>query len=186
MEDRVKELFAARESSDRAASYQALVELFEITERPVAWAYEVWDQMVEDLAHRDGHKRSFAAQLLARLAISDPEARMLGDFAAVAAVTRDEKTVTARHALQSLWRIGLAGPDRAKLVVDALEKRFGECASEKNASLVRSDAVAALRCLADALKDDAIADRAKALIDSETDPKAQRKHRDAWKNAGAA
>lgn len=183
MEERIRELFEARGSSDRNVSYQALVELFEITEKPVTWSYEIWDQMVKDLSHPDGHKRSFAAQLLARLAISDPDSRMLRDFTAVAAVTRDEKTVTARHALQSLWRIGLASPDLAAMVADALEQRFRECASEKNGSLVRSDAVAALRKLADSLKASEISVRALALIDSETDPKAQCKHRAAWRKA---
>lgn len=87
----------------------------------------------------DGHKRAFAAQLLARLAISDPENRMRHDFAALAAVMKDEKTVTARHTLQSIWRVGLAGKEHRTLVLDALAKRFRECPPEKNASLVRTE-----------------------------------------------
>ena len=126
MNARVRALFAARESSDRDAGYQAFVELMALAEQQVSWSYEVWDQMVGDLSHKDGHKRAFAAQLLARLALSDPENRMRCDFAALAAVLKDEKTVTARHALQSIWRVGLAGDDRRALVLDSLEERFQE------------------------------------------------------------
>jgi predicted component of type VI protein secretion system len=88
---RVGALFAARESSDRDAAYQAFVDLMALADKPVDWSYEVWDRMVGDLSHRDGHRRAFAAQMLARLAISDPENRMRRDFAALAAVMKDEK-----------------------------------------------------------------------------------------------
>ena len=108
---------------------------------------------------------------------------MLRDFAAVAAVTRAAKTMTARHAPQSLWRIGLADPDRAALVVNALERRFRECVAEKNPSLVRSDAVTFMRRLVNSLGDKGIEARALALIDSEIDLEAQRKQRTGWKIA---
>ncbi len=183
MEQRIEALFEARFSSDRGASYQALVELFAITEQPVNWAYDVWDRMLAELSHRDGARRSFAAQLLARLAISDPESRMIRDFQSVAAIMRDPKTVTARHALQSLWRIGLAGSDRAALVVDALAQRYEECIEAKNAGLVRTDVITALGHLAKSLDSSGIEGRVMALIDSETDPKERRKQWAAWAKA---
>jgi hypothetical protein len=68
----IQTLFEARDCGDREASYQALVELFAMTEQPVPWAYEVWDKLLTDLNDKDGAKRSFSAQMLTRLAISDP------------------------------------------------------------------------------------------------------------------
>ena len=183
MNARVRALFAARESSDREVAYQAFVELMALAEQQVSWSYEVWDQMVGDLSHKDGHKRAFAAQLLARLALSDPENRMQRDFAALGAVLRDEKTVTARHALQSIWRVGLAGDDRRAQVLDALEKRFRECSSEKNASLVRSDTIESLGQLFRAVGDPSIEARAEALMASETDERARKKQRASWRSA---
>jgi len=180
---RVRSLFAERESPDRSEAYEAFVGLMALAEKPVEWSYEVWDPMVADLSHRDGHKRAFAAQMLARLAISDPENRIRRDFAALTAVTRDEKTVTARHALQSIWRVGLAGPDRRALVVDALAKRFGECSSEKNGSLVRTDVLTALGRLFRATGDPSIEARAEKLIASERDEKARKKQASSWKAA---
>lgn len=177
MDKRVHDLFAARESSDREKSYRAYIELIELTEKPVRWAYDVWDQMVDDLSHRDGHKRAFASQMLSHLAISDPEGRILRDFSCVAAVMKDEKTVTARHTLQALWKIGLAGPRQKALVVDALETRFRECIGEKNASLVRTDLITAMGRLASAVEDPHIEARAEALIVSEQDERARKKQR---------
>ena len=183
MNARVRALFAARESSDRDAAYQAFVDLMALADKPVGWSYEVWDRMVGDLSHRDGHRRAFAAQMLARLAISDPENRMRRDFAALAAVMKDEKTVTARHALQSIWRVGLAGPDRLTSVLDALTKRFRECSSGRNASLVRTDVVTALGRLFRATGDASIEARAASLIASEKDEKASKKQSFSWKAA---
>ena len=184
-DERVRDLFAARESSDRDAAYQAFVELMKLVQNPVEWSYDVWDQMVSDLSHRDGHRRAFAAQMLAHLAISDPEDRMARDFPALAAVMKDEKTVTARHTLQSIWRVGLAGADRVTMVLDALAKRFHECSSGRNASLVRTDVVTSLGNLSHAVGDPSIEACARALIASEKDAKAQRRQRACWKKAAA-
>jgi hypothetical protein len=183
MNERVRALFAARESFDRDASYQAFVELMALAEKPVDWSYEVWDQMVADLSHKDGHKRAFAAQMLAHLALSDPENRMRRDFAALAAVLRDEKTVTARHALQSLWRVGLAGKEYRDLVLDALENRFRECSSEKNGALVRTDVITSLGRLFQVVGDPSVEAQAERLMASEKDEKAGKKQRAAWRSA---
>lgn len=185
MNARVRQLFAARESPDRDVAYQAFVDLMTLAEKPVRWSYDVWDQMVSDLSHRDGHKRAFAAQMLAHLAISDPEDRMLRDFGALAAIMRDEKTVTARHARQSIWRVGLAGKDRLTMVLNALAKRFRECSSEQNASLVRTDVVTSLGHLSRVVGAPSIEIRAEALMASEKDGKAQRKQRTCWRQATA-
>ncbi|MEI7847215.1 MAG: hypothetical protein WCK35_15555 [Chloroflexota bacterium] len=46
-------------------------------------------------------------------------------------MTKDERFVTARHTLQALWKIGVAGKHQQKLLVEGLEKRFKECIVEK-------------------------------------------------------
>ena len=181
MEERVRQLFADRESGDKDKAYHAYNELIALTEEPVPWAYEMWDALLAQLDDEDNHKRSFSGQMLARLAISDPEGRILRNLPALVRVTKDEKFVTARHVLGALWRVGLAGPDRAKAVVAALEARFGEAANEKNGSLIRTDIVASLRRLAEASGDAAIEPLVEALIASESDEKARKKQRAAWR-----
>ena len=123
------------------------------------------------LNHKEGRTRSIAAQLLCNLAKSDPERRMLRDFDALFAVTADPKFVTARHALQAIWRIGTVGKKHQSAVVDALAGRFSDCAAEKNCTLIRYDIIQCLRRLYDSVKDDGIRQKALQMIATEPDAK---------------
>jgi hypothetical protein len=76
--------------------------------------------MVETLRHKDNRRRAIAAQILCNLAKSDPKQRMLKDFDALLTVTKDERFVTARHCMQSLWKVGVAGKDQQQKLVDGL------------------------------------------------------------------
>jgi hypothetical protein len=62
----------------------------------------------------DNHQRAIAAQALSNPAKSDHKLRMLKDFDKLMAVTKDERFVTARHSLQSLWKVGTAGKELQK------------------------------------------------------------------------
>ena len=84
-------------SADRQLQNGAFFHVLELTETPVNWAYEAWDELVENLSHKDNHNRAIAAQVLCNLAKSDPQNRMLKDLPALLAVTGDERFVTARH-----------------------------------------------------------------------------------------
>jgi hypothetical protein len=167
-------------SQDREAQNKAFAYILKETEKPVDWAYEVWDDLVGDLRHKDNHIRAIAAQVLANLAKSDPKNRMQKDFPALLAVTKDERFVTARHTLQSIWKIGIQ-PKMQKTVVDGLAYRFQECASEKNCTLIRYDIIQDLRNLYDELKDETIKKRALALIEMEDDGKYKKKYTGVWK-----
>ncbi|MEX2104055.1 MAG: hypothetical protein WD907_01810 [Bacilli bacterium] len=94
--------------------------------------------MKADLTHADNHRRSIASQILCNLAKSDPENRMLNDFAEVMAVTKDKMFVTARHCLQSLWNVSLGATESKEMVVKGLADRFIECSSEKNYHVIHS------------------------------------------------
>src|SRR5215469_13387733 len=162
-------------SEDRALQNQAFFFVLEATDKPVDWAYEVWDEMVATLRHKDNHQRAIAAQVLCNLAKSDPENRMLKDFDALLAVTKDERFVTARHCLQSLWKVGAAGEKQQQKVVDGLTGRFNECITEKNTTLIRYDIIEDLRKLYDVVKDDTVRERALELIETEEDVKYRKK-----------
>ncbi len=168
-------------STDRAAQNRAYTAVIAAVEEPVEWAYEVWDDVVAHLSAADNHDRSIAAQVLARLALSDPDGRITRDFEALLGVTRDERFVTARHALQSVWRVGLAGPEQRAMVLRGLEARFAECAAEKNCTLVRYDIAVALRKLYDETGDEAVKSTALELIGSETDDTYRKKYAKEWR-----
>ncbi len=92
-------------SRDRVAQNTAFFAMLEQTNQPVDWVYEVWGTLVEELRHLDNHNRAIAAQILCNLAKSDPECRIIQDLPALLAVTKDPRFVTARHCMQSLWKV---------------------------------------------------------------------------------
>jgi len=55
-------------SEDREVQNKAYTYILKATDKPVDWAYEAWDEMLEGLGHRDNHVRSIAAQALSNLA----------------------------------------------------------------------------------------------------------------------
>ncbi|MBI1257707.1 MAG: hypothetical protein GC204_09575 [Chloroflexi bacterium] len=168
-------------SNNKDLQNDAYSTLLTATDQPVDWAYEVWDDLLRGLTDKDNHVRAIAAQILSGLAKSDPDQRMVQDFPALLAVTRDERFVTARHCLQSLWKVGVAGKPQQQVYLDGMETRFNQCASEKNCTLIRYDIAVSLRNVYDVVKDEAIHQKALALIESETDLKYRKKYAGAWK-----
>lgn len=169
------------DTTDRDVQNKAYAYVMEATSHPVPWAYAVWDEMVALLKHKDNHQRAIAAQVLCNLAKSDPDGRIFNDFEALLTVTKDERFVTARHCLQSLWKIGTVGKAEQGLVMDGLERRFRECGSEKNGTLIRYDILQGMKHLYDATEDETIRAKALALIEMEEDPKYRKKYATVWK-----
>jgi hypothetical protein len=168
-------------SQDRELQNKAFTYLMETTDIPVDWAYDVWDELLAALRHKDNHVRAIAAQVLCNLAKSDPDKRMLKDLDALLAVTKDERFVTARHCMQSLWKVGVAGKPQQQKLVEGLEHRFYECATEKNCTLIRYDINVSLRNVYDGVKDESIRAKALELIETEDDLKYRKKYAGVWK-----
>jgi hypothetical protein len=160
---------------------QAFQHLLTATASPVDWAYEAWDELLESLHHKHNRRRAIAAQILCNLAKSDPKEKMVNDLHVLVAVTKDERFVTARHCMQSLWKIGAAGENQRKVLVDGLTGRFHECFEEKNCTLIRYDIIESLRKLYDAAPDERIKQRALELIAAEEDLKYRKKYATLWK-----
>jgi hypothetical protein len=169
-------------SEDRELQNKAFFYILDATEKPVDWGYAVWDELVDSLHHKDNHVRAIAAQVLCNLAKSDPENRMLKDFGALLAVTKDERFVTARHTMQALWKVGAAGKQQQKILVNGLESRFKECISEKNCTLIRYDIIQSLRNLYDEVEDEKIKEKALELIETEKDSKYRKKYTTLWRD----
>lgn len=168
-------------SGNRELQNKAFSDVLAVTASHVDWTYDVWDQVVENLTHKDNHNRAIAAQVLCSLAKSDPEHRMLMDFDALFSVTRDDRFVTARHCMQALWKVGAAGKQQQALLVNALESRFEACITEKNGTLIRYDISQSLRKLYDAVKDETVKAKSLALIETEADSKYRKKYAGLWK-----
>ncbi|MBC7877617.1 MAG: hypothetical protein H7Y59_10650 [Anaerolineales bacterium] len=167
---------------DRELQNKAFFHIIEITDKPVAWAYEAWDDVVANLSHSDNHNRAIAAQVLCNLAKSDPKERILKDFNTLITVTKDERFVTARHCMQSLWKVGVAGKKQQKKLIDGLVGRFNECITEKNGTLIRYDIIQSFKNLYDAIKDKKVKEKALQLIETEEDIKYRKKYASLWKS----
>lgn len=170
-------------SKDKERQNQAFQSLSAMTNEPVDWAYEIWDDLLRLIAEGDNRQRSIAGQLLSNLAKSDPESRILKDTAALLALTKDERFVTARHCLLSLWKIALVGDPQRKKVVEGLVRRFKECASEKNCTLIRYDIQCVLKRMYDAVGDESSRSTAAELMKLEEDPKYKKKYATVWRSA---
>jgi hypothetical protein len=160
------------------SAFQALLKA---TESPVDWAYEVWDDLLHTLADGDNRQRAIAAQVLSNLAKSDSKQRMLRDLAALLKTTKDERFVTARHTLQSLWKVGVAGESQRKALLKGLAARFEECKAEKNCTLIRYDILLVLRRVFDKVNDEQIRLTAERLMATENDLKYRKKYATVWR-----
>jgi hypothetical protein len=176
----IPENFGDLWSDDAEIQGKAFQQILALTENPVGWASAAWDELFERLTDRNNRSRSIAAQVLCNLAKSDPSQRMLRDFPALFAVTRDDRFVTARHCLQSLWKVGCVGKEHQEILVSELERHFSECVTHKNCTLIRYDIIECLRKLYTAVNDPDIKSRAMALIELESDPKYKKKYLTLW------
>ena len=168
-------------SKDKDLQNAAYTYLIAATETPVVWAYDAWDDLIAGLSDKDNRVRAITSQILCHLAQSDPEKRMLADFDKLLLVTKDERFVTARHCLQSLWKVGLAGLRQREMVVAGLNGRYHDCTTEKNCTLIRFDIIQDLKNLYDAVPDEAIKAKALALIEMEEDLKYRKKYATLWR-----
>ncbi|MFD1039708.1 hypothetical protein ACFQ3N_15075 [Virgibacillus byunsanensis] len=182
MDSVTKSYFEDLQSQDKDIRYEAFIYILKSTEEKVEWTYEVWDKLIDDLTDANNHRRAIAAQLLSNLSISDPEKRILKDFPALMEVTKDKRFVTARHSLQSIWKVGLAGEEQKEMVVSGLKERYKNCINEKNYTLIRYDIIKSLKKLDDHVQDDSISKQAIDLIELEEDNKYQKKYASVWKN----
>jgi hypothetical protein len=181
MDQKIKEAFENLQAKDKQKQYETYQYILERTDEKVDWAYEVWDELVDGLTDKSNHQRSRAAQFLANLAKSDPENRIIDDFSKLWKVTYDEKFVTARHSLQSIWKVGLAGGEQKELVMQHMVGRFKVALEEKNGTLIRSDIIQNMKNLYDEVEDESIRETAMELIETVEDSKYKKKYEKIWK-----
>ena len=106
---------------------------------------------------------------------------MITDFQYLILLTKDDRFVTARHTLKSLWKIGTIDAKHTTLVLNGLEERYKECISEKNCTLIRADIIENLKNMYDLLNEELIRSKAYELIDMETDDRYKKKYLSIWR-----
>jgi transcription elongation factor GreA-like protein len=83
--------------------------------------------------------------------------------------------------LQSLWKVGIESEEHRVQVMQGLESRYFECATEKNCTLIRFEIIQDMRNLYDEIPDEQIKARALQLVEMEDDPNYQKKYAKLWK-----
>jgi hypothetical protein len=177
----IERLLETLDSDERDPRFKAFAQLMQITNKSVPWAYDAWDRLLNLAQHGDNHQRAIGVQLLANLAKSDRQGRILKDINKLMKVSKDPMFVTARHSLLCLWKIGVKDAEHQKVVVAKLSKRYKECVAEKNCTLIRYDVQTVLRKVYDSHKDVKVRSEALKLVELEKDLKYKKKYRTVWK-----
>jgi hypothetical protein len=181
MEQVTREHFSNLHSKDASSRYLSFQYIMQVTSYPVDWAYEVWEDLLALSRNGDNHQRTIAVQVLSNLAASDPDQRMSRDLDQLLAVTRDKSFVTARHSLQSLWKVGIVNEALKNAIIEKLSRRFLQCSTEKNGTLIRYDILEVFRKIYAQLPDEAMPGKISALVAQEENVKYRKKYAGLWK-----
>ncbi|MGA8043661.1 MAG: hypothetical protein WCA37_12745 [Terracidiphilus sp.] len=182
----VSESMRDLDSRSKDRQDQAFQSLSEMTRESVDWAYEIWDDLLRLIATGDNRQRAIAGQILCSLAKSDPKGRIIHDVPVLLALTKDERFVTARHCLLSLWKVAIISDHHRKAISEGLVQRFKECEAEKNSTLLRYDMQCVFRKIYDMTGDKRLRQTAEQLIALEKDPKYRKKYATVWRSTAPA
>jgi hypothetical protein len=163
-------------STDDKIRLDALQTLMKLTESKVDWIYEIWDHLLEKLDHENSYQRSIGIMLLCNLAKSDTEDRIKSALDHLLAHTGDEKFITSRQCVQSIWKAAATNRVNREKVLKHLERRFVECADEKHYNLIRQDVIQSMMALSRHEKDDGLLTRARGLIAKEQNMKYRKQY----------
>jgi hypothetical protein len=166
------------ESKNDTIRLNALQSILENTEEQVDWVYEVWDHLFGKLDDENSYQRSIAIRVLCNLVKSDSENRILVSLNRLLAHTRDEKFVTSRICIQSIWKVAASNSQTREIIVDHLEKLFKGCMEGKHYNLIRQDIIHSICLLYDKEKDNRILKSAEELIKKEKEEKYRKKYED--------
>jgi hypothetical protein len=102
-----QELYQKLVSKDDKMRMKSVETILVLTDQQVDWMYDAWDFLVEMLDHENSFQRSIAINVLCNLAKSDKDNRPGGMLDRLLLHTKDEKFITSRQSLQSIWKIAI-------------------------------------------------------------------------------
>ncbi len=172
----VKENFNNLGSSDDKLRFISLQYILNITEEKVSWVYEVWDDLLLRLDDDNSYQRSIAIMVLCNLAKSDFQHRLDNSLDRLLAHTQDNKFITSRQCIQSIWKVALTGGKTGEKVIGHLERQFVDCVKDNHYNLIRQDIIQSMRCIYDVNKKADILARAGELVNKEKEEKYRKKY----------
>jgi len=176
MNSKTRTLYSNLSSTDDKDRLDAFNKILSLTDSKVPWVYEVWDDLLLRLGHPNSYQKSIAIMLLCNLVKSDTDQRISQSIETILEHTKDEKFITSRRCIQNIWKVAAAAPDIRQKVIDHLEMRFKECASEKHFNLLRTDIIQSIRSLYDFQPDENLRELGKSMIKEENESKYRKKY----------
>ena len=169
-------LFENLASKDDKVRYPSFIKLQEITDSKVKWIYTKWFMLVEKLSSENSYQRTIGLTLLANLCKNDHEQRIANIIDEYLNHFNDEKFITARLCIQSVWKIAVTNNNLRRKIIDSLENSYRENIHLKtHPNLIRQDIVDSLEKIMTGTKDERVKEAAARLIAEETDEKVIKK-----------
>jgi hypothetical protein len=172
----LQEDFGKLSSIDNGIRSNALQTILTYTDEKVDWLYEVWDDLLAKLDNENSYQRSIAIMVLCNLAKSDREDRLSEALPRLLAHTKDEKFITSRQCIQSIWKAAITNRRNREAVLSHLEKRYRECSDEKHYNLIRQDVIQSIGQIYAEDNDNALQAWSQELIAEETEEKYRKKY----------
>jgi len=166
----IDRLFSDLENKDGAVRYNALQKLLAITENKVSWVYDKWFVLLDKLSSDNSYQRSIGLILLANLAKSDNQNRIISVLDNILELIDDKKFITSRQCIQNIWKISVCNKTSRKQIVSALERTyFNNIHLKAHDNLIKEDVIFSLYQISKYIKDQSILVKANELIEKEND-----------------
>lgn len=176
METNINILMEMLSLKDDTARYSAFQELLTITGSPVPWFDQYRSLLMEKLSDENSYQRSIGLMLLCNLAKNDThhEYRQILDL--LMPLINDEKFITERQYLQSIWKVAIVNEEYSKRIIPQLEKEFYDCLSKKHSNLLRQDIIESMIKILEKMPTQEIKDTIGKMIEDEQDEKSKKKY----------
>jgi hypothetical protein len=169
--------FADLASKDDKVRYAAFKSLLAETESKVSWFADRFAYLAAKLESDNSYQRSIGIMLLCNLAKSDTEGLLGKVLPDILSHMHDEKFITSRQCIQSVWKIAVAQPLLSGEVISALKKIFHASEGENHYSLIRRDILQSMQHINESTPDLSLEPDILALITSEQDAKYQKAYK---------
>lgn len=145
MNESVNELIERLSVKDNKVRKEALDKVIELTEEEVNWIYEYWDILVKKLDSENSYQRTIGMFVLSNLAKSDSENRFEGILDKYLMMAEDEKFITSRQTLQTVWKVAVTKENCRARIIEYLTSTFTDNKHlVTHANLIRKDVVESL------------------------------------------
>ncbi len=170
--DYLFDLFAKLKLKDNEIRYAAFLELLEITESPVNWVYDYWDELVGKLNSDNSFHRTIGLQLLANLTKSDSQMKMFDFLTEYVNHFEDDKFITSSQCINFSWKIAIVNDNYCRRIIDELEYTYYENKhNNSHANLIKREVIYALLKIWKIKREKSVYDLVNKLVNSETDAK---------------